>query len=573
LKKRWIIKDCNQTKVERLQSELGISVKLCEVLVKRGIECFDQAKKFFRPDISQLHDPFLMKDMDKAVHRILSAVEQHEKVCVYGDYDVDGTTSVSLLYHYLSHQWFDAAQIFYYIPDRNAEGYGLSYKGIDYAAAQDCTLMILADCGIKDVEKVRYACDKGIDVIILDHHIPEEILPPAYAILDPKQKDCSYPFKELSACGIVYKLVTALHLHHEGQELIPDYIEWTTLSIASDIVPLLDENRVIASIGLQKIQSNPSPIIRLFKERLALGEKPLTISDLVFKIGPKINAAGRMTHAHEVVKLLIEDQLSVQLEQIDVLFKQNEERQSIDKDMTQEIFTYLDQHLKSDQRSIVLFNPQWHKGILGIVASRVVEKYYKPTIVMTESNGVCVGSARSVHGFDLYESISRVRDHVIQFGGHAFAAGLTVEKSQLDGFITAYENSVREHILPTSLIPEIEADAEIQLEDITPTFVKILYQFEPCGPYNQNPIFLIKNLYDTGFSKCVKDVHAQLFLTHNPNSPSSKKIKGIAFNMGEWVEYLKQKNPIDVVCHIEQDVWQGEAYIQLRILDIRASKI
>lgn len=571
--KKWIISSVSHERVQHLQQALGIAWPICEVLVKRGIHDFHQAKSYFRPELSHLHDPMLMKDMSTAVDRIITALNNREKICIYGDYDVDGTTSVSVLYHFLMSSGVSSDILMYYLPDRQTEGYGLSLQGVEYAAQQGAGLMILTDCGIKDVDKVAVARSYGMEVIILDHHIPGDIVPEAIAILNPKQHDCAYPFKELSACGIVFKLICAL-ADYLPQSADPfKYLDWVTLSIASDIVPIIGENRIIAFHGLKAINTTPRSVIRLFKSQLALADKPLNISDLVFKIGPKINASGRMTHAQEVVKLFLARNADEQQEQLNKLFQDNALRQSIDKDMTDAVFEYLDSHLQPHQKSIVVYDPDWHKGIVGIVASRIVERYYKPTVVLTYSNGVVMGSARSVQGFDLYEAIDRCRPHLLQFGGHAFAAGLRMEETSLQDFKEAFEASVAEHITASSLYPEIIVDADITLDQITSNFAKIIDQFEPCGPHNPSPIFRIQSLYDTGFSKVVKDVHAQLFLSHHPRKQGSPRIKGIAFNLGEWIDHLRDGKPIDVVAHVEQDIWNGVEYLQLRIIDIKASSL
>lgn len=571
--KNWKLLSVDNKEVELLQSQLAISKSICEILVRRGIKNFDQAKAFFRPQISDLHDPFLMKGMHKAVERVSKAINKNENICIFGDYDVDGTMSVSVLYDFFRKYLIQDSSLYYYLPDRNKEGYGLSFLGIDYAHENNCTLMIVADCGIKDVEKIKYACEVGIDVIVLDHHIPGATLPPAYAIINPQQSDCTYPYSELSACGLVYKFVSALkHVYAIQFEQEHEYLDWTTLSIASDIVPMTGENRTLAFLGLKKIIENPSKVVQIFKNKLSLENRQLSIADLVFKIGPKINASGRISHASEVVKLFTSDNYEFQEEQIQKLFSDNTDRQYIDQSMTQEIFERLEMSFSEDQRSIVVFHPKWHKGILGIVASRIVEKYYRPTIVLTESNDVIVGSARSVHGFDLYHSLERCREHLIQFGGHAFAAGMTIKKEQLASFKEAFEVSVRDHISEDSLVPVIEADVDVQLDELSIKYAKIIQQFEPCGPKNAMPIFIIRKLYDTGYSKVVKEVHAQLFLSHNPKNTSSKRVKGIAFHMGEWIDYIKSGKAIDIICHIEIDTWNGNENISLRILDIKASK-
>lgn len=567
VQKEWRLQTVASESVEHLQQVLNIHPAICTVLVARGIDTFDKAKTYFRPSLDDLYSPFLMKGMDKAVKRISEAIRQKEKIRIYGDYDVDGTTSVSLMYLFLRAVGGEELPLSFYIPNRYTEGYGLSVKGVEDAAEADCSLMIVLDCGIKAIEKVKLANEKGMDVIVCDHHLPGEELPDAYVILNPKQKDCPYPFKELSACGIGFKLVQALT---EALDWTPetcyDYLELVASSIASDIVPIIDENRILAYYGLKKINEKPSQAFQILKEVSGIQSK-MNISNLVFFIGPKINAAGRMNDAGKVVRLFVADHRSDMLSLAKELNVDNKERINLDKSITDEAMEMMEDEALRNKKSIVLHNESWHKGVVGIVASRVLEYYYKPTIILTTSNGKITGSARSVHGFNIHKAISACDQHLESFGGHQFAAGMTMDSGNLDYFVTAFEEEVSSTIQKDSLTPFLKVDAELDLSDITISFMKIIEQFEPCGPENMMPVFMTKGVLDSGRSKIVKDIHLQVYFRQG-----DAVVKGIAFRMGDWYDYIHAGNKVDIAYHIERNEWKGNVYAEIRILDIRKSE-
>lgn len=561
--KRWILLEAEQDKVDELQKALNIHPILCKLLVLRNITTYEQAKKFFRPSLSDLHDPFLMKDMDIAINRITNALANNEKILVYGDYDVDGTTSVALVYSFFK-QFY--TNIEYYIPDRYSEGYGISTQGIDFAKDNNITLIIALDCGIRAHDKIDYAKERSIDFIICDHHLPADTIPDAVAILDPKRVDCNYPFKELSGCGIGFKLIQAYTIQHNLDiENVYCQMDLVATSIASDLVHIVDENRILAKFGIDLVNSKPRPGIKALINELKLNRK-LEISDLVFIIGPRINAAGRIAHGSEAVELLIAENLEVALSKIKKVQENNDTRKEVDKDITDEAFYILenDETLLT-KKSTVLFRPHWHKGVIGIVASRLIEKYHKPTIILTASNGKGVGSGRSVPGFDLHDAIDKCSEHIIQFGGHKYAAGLTIELEQIDAFIEKFEEVVQNNITDELLIAPIEIDAEIEFSDINDKFYNILEQMAPFGPQNMRPTFMTKDVYDTGFSKIVKESHLKINLLKDGQNP----VNGVGFGMARLFEVMNEKETFDVCYQLYPNDWNGQTKIELRLKDIK----
>ncbi|HRP40251.1 MAG TPA: single-stranded-DNA-specific exonuclease RecJ [Chitinophagales bacterium] len=562
--KRWNFLETDNKKVAELQQELRIHPAILKILIQRGVETFDEAKSFFRPDLEQLHNPFLMKDMHRAVARISKAVKQNEKILIFGDYDVDGTTAVSLVYLFLKPIY---ENIEYYIPHRYREGYGISTQGIDYAAENNFSLVIALDCGIKSIDKIEYANSKGVDFIICDHHLPGSEIPNAVAVLDPKQSDCNYPYKELSGCGVGFKLVQAFSIEH-GYSLDRCFnlLDLVCVSIAADIVPITGENRILAFYGLKKINSeNILPGLKSLKT-LAVLKTEMTITDVVFGLAPRINAAGRMDDAKHAVKLLTGEVEDATFEHAEKLHILNSERKNLDRQITEEALAIIeaDEVLKA-RKTTVVFNSDWHKGVIGIVASRLTESYYRPTIVLTESDGKITGSARSVKQFNLYEAIYACREYLIQFGGHQFAAGLTMQKENLEHFSKAFEAQVASTILPENLIPEIEIDAIISLNDINNKFYSIVEQLAPFGPGNMKPVFVIKNLQDSGYSRLLKDEHIKLVLKNGDSF-----INGIAFNMADKFSLVKN-GAFDIAFNIEENEWNGNASLQLMIKEIRES--
>ncbi len=554
----------------KLADELSISQVLAQLLVQRDIYSFDDARNFFRPDLANLHDPFLMADMDKAVERLTKAMHLNEKILIYGDYDVDGTTSVSLVYKFLQkfHNNID-----FYIPDRYNEGYGISVLGIDFAANNGFTLIIALDCGIKAVEKVKYASSLGIDFIICDHHTPDVELPPAVAVLDPKRNDCNYPYKHLSGCGVGFKLMQAFTIINkiDFTELTPS-LDLLALSIASDIVPITGENRILAFYGLKQINSNPSPGLKGILEVCGLLDKEITISDIVFKIGPRINASGRMKLATEVVELLVSNNAVFVKEKSDTINEYNNDRKDLDKTITDEAIALIVADVRyATRRSIVVHKPDWHKGVIGIVASRLSEEYYKPSIVLTNSNGLASGSARSVSGFDIYKAIDSCRDLLENFGGHMYAAGLSMKEENIIPFTERLEKYVSENILEEQTYPQIDIDAVLEFKDITPKFFRVLKQFGPFGPGNMKPIFASKKVFDYGTSRLVgkEQEHLKLELI---DSSSENVMNGIAFRMHEYNDHLKALNPLDICYTIEENTFNGNTSIQLMIRDIKIDK-
>ena len=561
---RWNLKSKPEKhKVQHLQNELQVDEIIATLLVQRGIETFEQAKTFFRPTLEDLHDPYLMKDMDLAVNRIENAIKNEENILVFGDYDVDGTTAVSLVSAYLKTIY---PNIDTYIPDRYDEGYGISFKGIDYAEDNGITLIIALDCGIKSIDHIDYAAKKGIDFIICDHHRPGEILPKAIAVLDPKRVDCSYPYDELCGCGIGFKLIQALgqNRNHTIQDLLP-YLDLVATAIAADIVPMTGENRVLAKFGLEIINSNPRPGIQALVQNIK--KKTLTITDVVFIVAPRINAAGRIKHGNYAVQLLTEFNLEQATEFALEIEEFNTDRRGLDQQITKEALLQIEKNQEENRFSSVVYQEDWHKGVIGIVASRLIEKYYRPTIVFTKSGEKLAASARSVKDFDVYNALEACAEHLEQFGGHMYAAGMTLKEENYENFKNAFEKIVEETIDPNLLIPEISIDAEIDFSVINPKFVRILDQFEPFGPQNMHPIFLTKNVIDTGHGKPMgkEEEHLRLFLKQN----NSEGIGAIGFGLGNKLELTKNFNPFDVVYSIEENEWNGNVSLQLRLRDLR----
>jgi single-stranded-DNA-specific exonuclease len=563
--KRWRVNSVNRDRTDALFRELKIHPVLCSLLVQRGIETFQQAKKFFRPSLDDLHDPFLMKDMDLATERIMKAFASQEKILVFGDYDVDGTTSVACMYQFLKkhHPLTD-----FYIPHRYREGYGVSKAGIDYAFENNCTLIISLDCGIKSVELIQYAKDLGIDFIVCDHHLPDEILPSAIAILNPKQKDCSYPYKELCGCGVGFKLITALcRTMNLPDEEAFNYLDLVATAIAADIVSMTGENRILAHFGLIKANSHPNFGIKALSH-LSSFTKELNINNLVFIIAPRVNAAGRMDDARKAVLMFVSESYEEALHWAEQLHADNTTRREADTNITEEALALIQSdEMLINRSSTVLYQPHWHKGVVGIVASRLIDYYYRPTIILTQSGEYVAGSARSVSGFNVYEAIHQCRELLLGYGGHFYAAGMTLEADKVDAFCQKFEEVVQASIHPELLIPEIVIDAEITLADIKKPFYDIINQMEPFGPDNLRPVFLARKVYNTGWSKVVKEQHIRFVLQQEYT-----KIAGIGFNMADKMPLLSMGKPIDVVFRIDENEWNGEKSLQLKVIDFRISE-
>ncbi|MCD4709783.1 MAG: single-stranded-DNA-specific exonuclease RecJ [Bacteroidales bacterium] len=569
MNKNWVIKaPGNEEEITSLASELGIERPLAQLLTQRNIKTYKQAREFFRPDLSNLHDPFLMKDMDRAIQRILDAVQAGEKVMVYGDYDVDGTTAVALVYSCFKDHFED---IDYYIPDRYDEGYGISLKGIDYAAQHGFSLIIALDCGIKAVDKIDYARKKGVDFIICDHHNPGDKVPDAAAVLDPKQEGCSYPYKELSGCGVGLKLVQAYGIKTGlDANKIYDYLDLVVVSIAADIVPITGENRIMAHFGLKKLNDDPSIGLKAIKVVSGIDRKGITIEDIVFKIGPRINAAGRMESGKKSVDLLVCDKGSdahIISKKIDNF---NLDRRSIDTEITRQAIEMIQGDASLTKRnSTVLYNPEWHKGVIGIVASRLLDHYYKPTVILTQSNGLVTGSARSVNGFDLYQAIESCSDLLENFGGHKYAAGMTMKVHNLPMFRERFEKIVSETIDPEQLIPVVEIDTELQLSEITEKFFRILKQFEPFGPENISPVFLSENVVDNGYGRKVGTNGEHLKLTLIQEENPFKVFPAIGFHQGSNFEKICKGAPFDICYQLMENDFRGKVSLQIHLLDIK----
>lgn len=581
MQSRWLLLEQGEEQIMKHLSEvLSIDRHLSGLLVQRGIKTFDESKVFFRPDLNQLHDPFLMKDMDKAVERVMTALKGNEKVLVYGDYDVDGTTAVAMMYSYLK-KYFKK-RIEFYIPDRYSEGYGISYKGIDHASANGFSLVIALDCGIKAVEKISYANEHKVDFIICDHHRPGDELPDAVAVLDSKRADCTYPFDELSGCGVGFKLISALaRVQKEPMEQVYQYLDLVAISIAADIVPIVGENRILAHFGLKLLNDQPragieailaySQIKRREEHDLIKGlalTRELTISDLVFLIGPRINAAGRIESACDSVRLLIADKMEHAEKLASSVNNLNKERRSLDEQITEQALAMIEADpVERIAKSTVVFNENWHKGVIGIVASRLTETYYRPTIVLTHANDLVTGSARSVKNFDVYDAIDQCAGLLEHFGGHKYAAGLSMRPENLEAFKKKFNDYVSSHIGDDMLVPEIEIDQKIEFDAITDKFFRILKQFAPFGPGNMSPVFQSDFVVDTGNSRVVGKNHLKLELMQQTSR--SKPFAGIAFQKGHLFEKIRSGTPFSICYHIEENEWMGKTNLQLNIKDIR----
>jgi len=563
---RWNLKSKpEKEKVQALQNALQVDEIIATLLVQRGIETFEQAKTFFRPTLEDLHNPYLMKDMDKAVSRIEKAIANNENILVFGDYDVDGTTAVSLVSSYLRSFYPNVAT---YIPDRYNEGYGISYLGIDYAEDNDVSLIIALDCGIKSIDHVNYAKAKNIDFIICDHHRPGDILPDAIAVLDPKRTDCSYPYDELCGCGVGFKLIQALaeNRNQTIEDLLP-YLDLVATAIAADIVPITGENRVLAKIGLEVINTNPRPGIKALVQNVK--KKVLTITDVVFIVAPRINAAGRVKHGNEAVALLTEYNLEQAEQFASEIEQHNSDRKELDKQITKEALLQIEENNEQNRFSTVVYQENWHKGVIGIVASRLVEKYYRPTIVFTKSGDKLAASARSVKDFDVYNALEACAEHLEQFGGHMYAAGMTLKEENYENFKNAFENEVKKTIHPDLLIPEISVDLEMNFSDLDEKFMRILKQFEPFGPENMTPVFLSKNIIDSGYAKTLGNdaEHLKAFVKQN-NSPN---FNAIGFGLGDKIAVVKNRNPFEAVYVLEENEWNGTVSLQLQLRDVRTN--
>ncbi|MCM4154940.1 single-stranded-DNA-specific exonuclease RecJ [Gramella sp. AN32] len=562
---RWTLKPKpDPVLVNNLAEHLSVDISIARLLVQRGITSFEEAKNFFRPDLAQLHDPFLMKDMHRAVERIQLAIQNKENILVYGDYDVDGTTSVALMSSFLKVRYPNVAT---YIPDRYDEGYGISYKGIDFAADNDISLIIALDCGIKAIEKVAYAKEKGIDFIICDHHRPGPNIPAAVAVLDPKREDCAYPYDELCGCGVGFKLIQAIAAtENEPIDSLLIYLDLVATAIGADIVPITGENRILAYHGLHVINIAPRKGIKSI-----LGERQnISITDVVFIVAPRINAAGRMKHGQHAVNLLTEDdegQSKIFAEEIEIY---NTDRRSADQIITEEAKNQVIECREEERFTTVVYQENWHKGVIGIVASRLTETWYRPTLVFTKSGERLAASARSVKGFDVYEALEACSEHIEQFGGHKYAAGLTLLESEYENFKRKFEEVVATSIDKHLLTPEIAIDTELEFEEITPKFYRILKQFAPFGPGNMSPVFLSRGLTDTGFGKCVGegDKHLKCLVRQHSGGPA---FEVIGFNLGEKLDLIKNHQKFDAVYSLDENTWNGNTSIQLKLKDIRES--
>lgn len=576
MQKKIIIKPEGDPKIiKKLANELEIDEVLANLLVQRGIETYEEAKVFFLPDLDNLHDPFLMKDMDKAVERLDKAHSSNERILVFGDYDVDGTTSVALVYSFLKEIHPD---VDFYIPDRYEEGYGVSKKGIDYAASTGASLVIALDCGIKAVKQVEYAKQRGIDFVICDHHRPGDEIPDAAAVLDPKRDDCKYPFKELSGCGVGFKFMQA----YANRSSIPfehllEYIDLVAVSIAADIVPIVDENRILSYYGLKKLGENPVSGLKAIKKISGIENKEMTISDCVFKFGPRINAAGRIKSGSEAVKLLIADDFKTAYKKAKEIEEYNSNRKNFDRSITHEALRIIGNSADlRNRKSTVVFNPEWHKGVVGIVASRLTETYFRPTVVLTESNGMISGSARSVSNFDLYSAIESCSDLLENFGGHKYAAGMTIKPENLEKFRERFERYVCDHITEEQQIPVIEADAALKFSQITARFYNTLRRFAPFGPGNMNPVFYTAGVSDSGKTEAVGPTRGHLKVRFLDGS--GKKLKGIAFSMAHYLKKIRESSAEDkegftISYVIDRNTYKGVTTLQGRIKEINFKSI
>lgn len=581
--KRWdILPEGDDQIVKHLQEVLKIEATLANLLSQRGISNYDEAKTFFRPELSQLHDPFLMMDMDKAVSRIEDAINRREKILVYGDYDVDGTTAVALVYSFLKKLY---SEVDFYIPDRYKEGYGISIQGIDFAAKSGYKLVIALDCGIKAVDKIEYAKSKGVDFIIGDHHRPGDQIPEAIAVLDPKRNDCEYPYKELSGCGVGFKMIQAYSQKNTFPfDDLNEYLDLVVVAIASDIVPITGENRILAYYGLQRINSNPRPGIEAILEYTSFKKvrpkniedgdyiynKELTVSDLVFQIGPRINAAGRIESGRNSVELLISQTLEMAAGYALRINELNTERRTLDSEITEEALQMIEEDADNESKqSTIVFNPNWSKGVIGIVASRLIEAHYRPTVVFTKSNGLLTASCRSVQNFDIYDAIDFCSDLIEHFGGHKYAAGFSLKPENLDAFKIKFEKYVQDNIKEESLVPEIQIDAEIHLNEINNKFYRILRQFAPFGPGNMAPIFMTSDVMDTGMARVVGKNHLKLEVVHA--NISGYPLPAIAFQQADKIKSIKGQGLTFSICfHLEENEWNGQKNLQLNVVDIKA---
>ena len=562
---RWTIKPKPEsTKLAIMKKVLQVDDTVATLLLQRGIDNYEAAKTFFRPSFNDLHNPYLMKDMDKAVSRIEAAIENNENILVYGDYDVDGTTSVALMSSYLKTKTENVA---IYIPDRYVEGYGVSYKGIDFAEDNGFSLIIALDCGVKAIEKVAYAKGKSIDFIICDHHRPGDKIPEAVAVLDPKRDDCAYPFKELCGCGVGFKLICALAEKDEKTpEDLVEYLDLVATAIGADIVPIVDENRALAYFGLQVINSNPRPGMKAMIAEVKKDE--LTITDVVFIIAPRINAAGRMKHGNHAVTLLTETDFNLAAKHALDIDQYNTDRREADKRITEEALVQIEENSEQERFSTVVYDENWHKGVIGIVASRLIETYYRPTLVFTKSGNKLAASARSVKGFDVYNALEACSEFIEQFGGHKYAAGLTLLPENYEAFKTKFESFVKESIDPKLLTPELKIDSEINLNEIDHRLYRILSQFAPFGPGNMTPVFMTQAIKDTGWGKCVgeDDKHLRFTATQKAN----EKLVCIGFGLGDKLDIIKDKKSFNVVYTIDENRWNGNISLQLKLKDIKA---
>jgi single-stranded-DNA-specific exonuclease RecJ len=567
LQKRWNILTADEEQVAKMYAGLKVHPVLCKMLVQRGITSFDSAKQFFRPQLSHLHDPWLMKDMEKAVLRILQAFDRHEKILVFGDYDVDGTTAVACMLRFLQ-KVYQPELVDFYIPHRYREGYGVSKRGVDHAADNGFTLIISLDCGIKSVDLIQHALEQGIDFIVCDHHMPDDHLPPAAAILNPKQKDCPYPYKELCGCGVGFKLITALVQRLGLDDTAAfEYLDLVATAIAADIVPMTGENRVLAFYGLKKANENPNFGIRALKELTGL-QKELYINNLVFMIAPRVNAAGRMDDARKAVQMFIATSQEEARQYAELLHSDNTDRKEADKSITEEALAIITGNDHFTQRkSTVVFQSHWHKGVVGIVASRLIDYYYRPTIVLTQSGEYAAGSARSVAGFNVYEAIHRCKDLLMGYGGHFYAAGMTLALDKVEAFRDRFEEVVASTISPELLIPEILIDAEVSFRDLKQPFYNIIHQMEPFGPENLRPLFIVRHVMDSGYSRIVKEQHIKFSLRQD-----NILFNGIGFGMAAKFPLLQSKMPVDVVFTLDENEWNNEKHLQLRVIDFKLSE-
>ncbi|MBS1748371.1 MAG: single-stranded-DNA-specific exonuclease RecJ [Bacteroidetes bacterium] len=567
MEKLWKIRETPVEKASQLAEQIKIHPVLCNILAQRGIADYETAKAFFRPQLTSLHDPLLMKDMDKAVSRLTDAFKKNEKILVFGDYDVDGTTAVSIMYQFLQKNYIPQ-NVFYYIPHRYREGYGISKQGIDFAHKNEVQLIISLDCGIKSASLVEYASSLNIDFIICDHHLPDNDIPKAIAILNPKQADCFYPYKELCGCGIGFKLICAL----ASRLGIPEasyicFLDLVATAIAADIVPITGENRILAYYGIKQANENPSAGIKALLQLSGFQKGLIHVNTLVFVIAPRINAAGRMDDAKKAVQLFIEQDYEKALTLAGLLHNDNDDRREADINITEQALSIIDNDPELVERySTVVFQPGWHKGVVGIVASRLIEKYYRPTVVLTQSGDIVAGSARSVPGFNLYEAVHECREHLLGYGGHFAAAGMTMLPEQVTPFSMRFEEVVRATIDPQQLIPVISIDAELNITDIKTSFYNIICQMEPFGPDNLRPVFICRNLADTGYSRIVKEQHIRFSLRQGNST-----ITGIGFQMADKYPLLLQKKNIDIVFTIDENEWNGEKSLQLKVIDFRIS--